>query len=176
MYESPTELADLQGLLDASLRGSTAHLRSIVAPEGASPNTLSADQLARALTGMCTLAISTVTANGEPRISGIDGHFLHGRWIVGTDRGAAKARHLAARPAVSVAHLRGEELGVFTHGRAVPIAPPDADDPQWPEVLDHLTRHYGSNPMTWGDVVYYRIEPHWMVAYCADPDKVLKEA
>jgi hypothetical protein len=53
---------------------------------------------------MCTLAISTVTARCEPRISAIDGHFLHGRWIFGTDRSAAKAQHLDARPAVSVAH------------------------------------------------------------------------
>ncbi len=108
MCETPEELDQLQSLLDSSLSGSTAHLRSIV--EG---RTITAPQLTGVLTGMCTLALSTVTAKGEPRISGADGHFLHGRWHFGTARNAAKARHLAARPAASVAHLRGEDLGVF---------------------------------------------------------------
>lgn len=126
MLETKTELADLQDLLDASLVGSTGHLRSIIR---AGERTLTAEQLVRVVAGMCTLSLATVTARGEPRISAIDGHFLHGRWIVGTDRSAAKARQLAARPAIGVAHLRGEELGVFTHGRAV--AP---DDPWRTEV------------------------------------------
>ena len=99
MMESEAELEELQQLLDASLSRSTAHLRSIIKP---GERTLTARQLVGVITGMCTLSIATVTAEGEPRISGIDGHFLHGRWIFGTDRGAAKARQLSARPAVSV--------------------------------------------------------------------------
>src|SRR5690606_5621054 len=109
VYETESELRDLQNLMDASLSRSTAHLRSIVTGE----RSLGADQLVRVLSGMCVLALSTVTAAGEPRVSAVDGHFLHGRWVFGTARGAAKARHLRARPAASVAHLRGEDLGVF---------------------------------------------------------------
>ena len=109
-------------------------------------------------------------ARGEPRVSGADGHFLHGRWIFGTDRSAAKARHFAARPAVSAAYLRGEELGVFTHGRVEELNPPGAPaDPHWPAILEHLTEHYGTSPYSWGDVVYYRIRPDWMVVFAADP-------
>ncbi|GAA1759697.1 MULTISPECIES: pyridoxamine 5'-phosphate oxidase family protein [Streptomonospora] len=178
MYETSTELGDLQDLLDRSLGGAGAHLRSIYQADGDNPSTLTAEQTARALTGMCTLALATVTAAGEPRISGVDGHFLHGRWVVGTERSSAKARHLAARPAVSAAHIRGDDLGVFTHGTAVPITPPDAADPEaagWPAVLEHLVAHYGETPMNWGDVVYYRIDPHWMTAYCPDPAKVLTQ-
>jgi hypothetical protein len=148
MYETEAELDDLQTLLDTSLSRSTTHLRSIIR-EG--ERTLTATQLAAVLTGMCTLAISTVTARCEPRISAIDGHFLHGRWIFGTDRSAAKAQHLGARPAVSVAYLRGEELGVFTHGAAEILNPAGgADDPTWPSVLEYLTEHYGQSPMSWG--------------------------
>ncbi|WBC12317.1 pyridoxamine 5'-phosphate oxidase family protein [Micromonospora sp. WMMA1947] len=66
---------------------------------------------------MCTLALSSVTAKGEPRISGVDGHFLRGKWYFGTAPDAAKARHLAARPAVSAAHMRGEDLGVLRTAR-----------------------------------------------------------
>lgn len=176
MYETSAETGQLQRLFDRSLEGANAHLRAIYQAEGEHPHTLTAEQLVRVLTGMCTLAISTVTAKGEPRVSGADGHFLHGRWILGTDRTAAKARHLAARPAVSVAHIRGDDLGVFTHGTAVPITPPDAPDAEadtWPAVHDHLIAHYGESPMKWGDVVYYRIEPHWMTAYCVNPAELL---
>jgi hypothetical protein len=40
---------------------------------------LTAAQLTQILTGICTLALSTVTTTGEPRISGVDGHFLRGK-------------------------------------------------------------------------------------------------
>ncbi len=172
MYESEAELDELQQLLDASLSRSSGHLRSIVAGE----RTLTARQLVDVVAGMCTLALSTVTAGGEPRISGVDGHFLHGRWVFGTDRSAAKAAHLRARPAASVAHLRGEQLGVFTHGAVEVLNPTEATaDPQWPAVLEHLTEHYGDSPLNWGDVVYYRLAPHWMVTY-GDPGQLFDGA
>lgn len=167
MRETPEEMRELQALLDASLNRSTAHLRSIVTTE----RTLTAEQLTATLTGMCTLALSTVTAKGEPRISGVDGHFLHGRWHFGTARTAAKARHLAARPAASAAHMRGESLGVFTHGTAVPLNPLDAPpSPGWPELLGYVKDFYGADAFDWStEVVYYRLEPQWMTVYAADP-------
>lgn len=169
MRETPEELDTLQSLLDSSLSGSTAHLRSIV--EG---RTITATQLTGVLTGMCTLALSTVTAKGEPRISGADGHFLHGRWHFGTARNAAKARHLAARPAASVAHMRGEDLGVFTHGTVEELNPentePTAD---WQELLAHLRDFYGDDTFDWNrEVVYYRLNPHWITVYAPDLDKL----
>ena len=122
-------------------------------------------------------SVSSVTAAGEPRVSGADGHFLHGHWVFSTERSSAKARHFAARPGVSLAHLRGDELGVFTHGRVAELNPRgSAPDPQWPEILDHLTKHYGSSPLSWGDVVAYRVRPHWMIAYAADPAALLAQA
>jgi hypothetical protein len=167
MFETEAALAELQELLDASLSRSTEHLRSIITP---GQRTLTARQLTIVCAGMCTLAISTVTANGEPRVSAVDGHLLHGRWYFSTARGAAKARHLAVRPAVSVAYLRGEEVGVFTHGRAQPLNPAGGpDDPDWSAVLAYMTDYYGSSPLTWGDVVYYRLLATWMVAFASDP-------
>ncbi|WP_419998662.1 pyridoxamine 5'-phosphate oxidase family protein [Streptomyces boninensis] len=172
MRESATELAELQSLLDASLSRSTTHLRSIINTE----RTLTAEQLTGVLTGMCTLALSTVTAKGEPRISGADGHFLHGKWLFGTARTAAKARHLAARPAASVAHMRGEDLGVFTHGQAEILNPaagegePAAD---WPDVLAYFKDFYGEDAFDWdNEVVFYRLHPHWMTVYAPDHGKL----
>ena len=107
---------------------------------------------------MRTLAVSTVTAAGEPRVSGVDGHFWHGRWVFTTSGTAAKARHLRARPAVSAAHLVGDDLGVFCHGRAQFLTP---EDPDWAPIEAHLTAHYGSSPSSWdADIVYVRIAPH----------------
>ena len=143
MKETAGELASLQTLLDASLAGATEHLRAIVTPG----RTLDARELCDLLTGMRTLAVSTVTATGEPRVSGVDGHFWHGRWVFTTSGTAAKARHLRARPAVSAAHLVGDDLGVFCHGRAQFLTP---EDPDWAPIEAHLTAHYGSSPSSLG--------------------------
>ncbi|GAA3607892.1 hypothetical protein GCM10022419_111070 [Nonomuraea rosea] len=170
MRETPEDLKELQTLLDASLSRSTSHLRSIINTE----RTLTAKQLTQVLTGMCTLSLSTVTAKGEPRISGVDGHFLHGKWHFGTARGAAKARHLAARPAVSAAHLRGEDLGVFTHGTVEILNPQHGERAtDWPYLLAYFKDFYGDDSFDWdNDVVYYRLRPHWMTVYAPDADKL----
>jgi Pyridoxamine 5'-phosphate oxidase len=172
MRETPEELDELKALLDASLAGSTAHLRSIV-----TERTVTAEQLTQILTGMCTLALSTVTAKGEPRISGADGHFLHGKWHFGTARTAAKARHLAARPAASVAHMRGEDLGVFTHGTVEILNPADGEAAaDWPELLAYFKDFYGDDAFDWdNDVVYYRLHPHWMTVYAPDVARLTAE-
>lgn len=168
MLETPDEIAALQALLDSSLAGSTGHLRSIV-----TERTMTAQQLTGVLTGMCTLALSTVTAHGEPRVSGVDGHFLHGTWYFGTARSAAKARHLAARPAASAAHMRGEDLGVFTHGTVRTMNPEDGEPAEeWPGLLAHLKDFYGADAFDWDrEVVYYRLMPHWMTVFAPDPEK-----
>ncbi|MEQ4306317.1 pyridoxamine 5'-phosphate oxidase family protein [Plantactinospora sp. B6F1] len=170
MHETPEDLEKLQALLDASLARSTSHLRSIIN----TARTLNAEQLTQVLTGMCTLALSSVTAKGEPRISGVDGHFLRGKWYFGTARDAAKARHLAARPAASAAHLRGEDLGVFTHGKVEILNPQHGDRAaDWPDVLAYLKNFYGDDLFDWdNDVVYYRLHPHWMTVYAPDLAKL----
>ncbi|MEU9523322.1 pyridoxamine 5'-phosphate oxidase family protein [Streptomyces sp. NPDC048224] len=170
MRETPDDLHRLQALLDASLSRSTAHLRSIISSE----RTLTAEQLTRVLTGMCTLALSTVTAKGEPRISGVDGHFLNGKWHFGTARGAAKARHLAARPAVSAAHMRGEDLGVFTHGTAEVLNPhPGEPAADWPDLLAYFRDFYGDDAFDWDNgVVFYRLHPQWMAVFAPNLAKL----
>jgi general stress protein 26 len=166
MLETSEELARLQTLLDRSHAASTDHLRGIIHDE----RTLSAAQVAGLLTGMKVISVATVTAHGEPRISAMDGHFLHGTWTFSTSRTAAKARHLAVRPGVSVAHVDNEELAVFSHGTAVELAGRDLDD-----VAEHWTRHYGSSPLSWGDVVMYRLDPAWMVGYAFRREELLAE-
>ena len=167
MLETADDLAALQRLLDGSRAASTGHLTGIITDERA----LTAADLAALLTGMKVLSVATVTAKGEPRISALDGHFLHGTWTFGTSGTAAKARHLEARPAVSVAHIDGEEMAVFSHGYADRMAPAD---PDWDETLAHWTAHYDSSPLTWGeDIRMYRLRPTWMVGYAGDRESLL---
>jgi general stress protein 26 len=166
MLETPDDLARLQSLLDASHARATEHLRGIIHDQ----RTLTASHIVGLLTGMKVISAATVTAHGEPRISAMDGHFLHGTWSFSTSRTAAKARHLAARPAISIAHIDGEDLAVFSHGRAVELS-----GEELAAVDAHWAAHYGSSPLSWGDVVMYRLEPSWMVGYAFRRDALLAE-
>lgn len=159
MNETTEEIAALQDLMDASRAGSTSHLQEIISGE----RLLTAEQVVGTLQGMRVLSLATVTARGEPRVSAVDGHFLHGRWTFGTDGRAAKARHLETRASVSLAHVDGERLGVFCHGQAIRLTPADS---QWEETIAHWSAHYGSDPTTWSDDIrMFRVEPTWMVGY-----------
>jgi hypothetical protein len=159
MKETAAEVAELQALMDAVYPRSTEHLRSIIQGR----KRLSAATLTKALTGMCTLSLATVTARAEPRISAVDGHFLHARWVFTTSGSAAKARHLRARPAASIAYVDGERIGVFSHGNVEFLT---AEHPDFAGIEEHLTNHYGNSPATWGpDIVYCRLQPTWVVGY-----------
>ena len=167
VLETAAETAALQELMDRSLSTSTEHLRSIINED----RVLTAADLVALLTGMKVLTVATVTARGEPRISAMDGHFLHATWSFSTSGTAAKARHLRDRPAVSVAHVDGEEMAVFSHGKVERMQPAD---PDWDETLGHWIAHYGSSPLEWGeDICLYRYRPHWLVGYAASRSDLL---
>lgn len=159
MYETPEDLTWLQALLDRSRAGASEHLRGIISEKWAVP----ASTLVQRLTGMRVLSVSTVSAGGRPRISGVDGHFLRAHWVFSTSGTSVKAADLRERPQVSASYLEGDSFGVFTHGDAEFLPP---GQPDWARVDEHLTGHYGSSPTTWGpDIVYLRIRPRWMVGY-----------
>jgi Pyridoxamine 5'-phosphate oxidase len=168
MLETSGELDELDALLAASMRAATEHLRNIMDQPTRS---LTGREVAKLLTGMKTLALATVSRSGEPRISGVDGHFLHGRWVFTTSGRAAKARQLRQRPAASAAHINGDDLGVYAHGRVEFL---DPANPDFAGIEEHLTAHYGSSPSSWGDdIAYLRLQPHWMVGYAFDKAKLL---
>lgn len=167
MRETPVELDALQRLLDSSRARATNHLRDIIDDGRA----LSAPDIALLLTGMKVITLGTVTARAEPRISAVDGHFLHGTWTWGTSGSSAKARQIQARPAVSVAHVDNEQLAVFAHGQAERLSPAD---PRWDETLEHWTAHYGGSPLDWGeDIRLYRLAASWMVGFALDRERLL---
>jgi hypothetical protein len=96
MKEGPADMSELQQLLDRSLAGASEHMRSIIRADRAVP----APDLVQRLTGMRTLALSTVSAAGRPRVSAVDGHLLRGRWVFTTSGSSVKASDMrtTARP------------------------------------------------------------------------------
>jgi pyridoxine/pyridoxamine 5'-phosphate oxidase len=170
MRETPEEIDELQQLLDRSMTTRNQHLLSIMRPE----RRVSATQMVQALDGMQVLVLATSTADGRPITSCVDGHLLHGRWVFTTDATSTKARHIAARPAVSATHARGDTFGVFTHGTAERLTPEHRD---FAQIEDHLVEFYGASPSSWApDIAYLRIQPRWMLAYAADPASLIETA
>jgi hypothetical protein len=169
MFETPSELAALDELLDTSFSGAGAHLVEIISPE----RRLSAPDLSRYLVGVRHLVVASVTDSGEPRCSAVDGLFIHGRFWFTTSAESLKARHLARRPTISGAHVVGDDVGIFVHGQARMVrgGPGEADQlrPYWSDVYD------GGVPEEWvvtpEDARYVEIVPVSMFSYAFDRDR-----
>jgi hypothetical protein len=107
------------------------------------------------------LNLATVTARGEPRVSAVDGHLLHGRWYFTTAAESPKARQLAARPAVSASFTPRDGYGIFCHGNARLI---DGDERSM--LIEHCKRVYGTSPETFAEgIAYVRIDATWCVGF-----------
>ncbi len=117
MHETPSDLESLQDLLDRSAAAAGEHLASIITPE----RRLTAAQVCSRLTGMCLLALATVTSDCRPLVGPVDGIFHRGAFHFGSSPDSVRFRHIRMRPQVSATHLPGEELAVTVHGHAVPV-------------------------------------------------------
>ncbi len=162
MFETDTEIADLQRLFDRTLRTANPHMASIVTE----PRRLTARQVATFLQGTKHVAFANVHA-GETRISPLDALFIHGRFTMSTGAGATKVRDLQANPACSAVHMDGDRIAVVTNGRVEWI---ERDHPDHDGIHAAWTDTYGSDPYTWGDVVLFRLRPVTAWAYASHPD------
>lgn len=119
MHETPGDLDELQRVIDASYADAGPHIRSIFEPAQRS----SAEDLARALTGVFVINLAAVTRTGEPLVAPVDGLFYRGLLWFGLPPRSLRARLVRARPAVSATHMAGE-LGapggrcLIVHGTA----------------------------------------------------------
>ena len=164
MRETPDQIAELQRLLDRSFVRASDHLKSIMEPQ----RRLTAERLVAELPSPAVLNIATVTAQGEPRISAVDGHFLHGRWYFTTAANSPKARQLRARPAISASFTPRDGYGVFCHGRVAELPPGDERQ----KVIDHFVETYGVSPEELADGIFYaRIDADWLVGFAMTPEE-----
>jgi hypothetical protein len=162
VHETEEDLLALQELIDRSHAGAGEHLRAIFEDDRRIP----AAELPALLPGVQVLALATVTARGEPRVAPVDGLFFRGRWHFGSSERSARFRHIRARPAVSAAHIRGEELAVVVHGHAVEIDPRAPDQAGFRGYLNET--YPGWEDADWAaGSPYARIEPAAMFTFLA---------
>jgi len=167
MQETPADLEALQDLLDRSFEAAGPHLLRIITPE----RRLTGEQVAERLTGMCLLALATVTRDGRPIVGPVDGIFFRGAFHFGSAPDSLRFRHLRARPQVSATHLPGEELAVTVHGRAVPVEVGIESGPELRQaLLDIYVPRYGASweKMLDSGAVYARIDAERMFTFHMD--------
>jgi hypothetical protein len=163
VHETDGDLRMLQDLLDRSDAAAGPHLREVIGPD----RRLTAPALSSRLTGMCLLALATVTADGRPLVGPVDGHFYRGAFHFGSSPASLRMRHIGRRPQVSATYLPGEELAVTVHGRATVLDMKAAENAGIRRVLlDQYTTQYGA---AWEDFLdanlYARIEADRMFTF-----------
>ncbi len=167
VFESDQDIAWLQGLLDDSLVAAGAHLKSIASDD----RHHRPHQVVTALAAgeVHHLPVATVTADGRPLVSMVDGQLVRARLCFSSDGSSTKMRHLAHRPAVSAVHARGDALAFSVHGTAS-LHRPGSD---WFEQLEQVfVAQYQSSPKEWcDDPVFAVVEPTFALAYAADASR-----
>lgn len=160
MFESPSEITQLQRLLDESYAGAGHHLTSIHTAQVR----ITAEQLVARLQGMHVFVVATTTGKGEPRTGAVDCFLYRGQLRFGTAADSYRARDLARRPAISATHVRGEGLVITVHGSVEPLDLRDSDS----DFAGFLRKHYGDDHYEryLSGSPYYRIVPRRL--YAAD--------
>ncbi len=164
MYETQAEIEELQRLMDRTMARANPHMTGIVSPD----RRLSARQVVAYLQGTRHVAFATVNPQGEPRVSPLDGLFIHGRFHMGTAAGATRVGHLRANPACSAVHMDGDRVAVTVNGHVRWLERGERDNEDVRAVWAHV---YGSDPYERGDVVFFRIEPISMWAFALRPEE-----
>ena len=160
MHETPEDIAALQDVLDRSYASAGPHLLAIHTPSWRAD----AERLVELLQGMVVLDLATVNSRGEPIQGPVDGMFYRGRFWCGSARTSLRARHIKANPHVSVAHVRGEQLAVVVHGKALEVA---KSTERALGFRAYAIEVYGQEIIDFhwhGDAVYWEIEPSKMFA------------
>jgi hypothetical protein len=159
VYETAEELGQLQELIDGSMQGASEQLRSIAHER----RRLSAAQVVEVLRGHAQMAVATVTANGEPRVSPLDVLLMHGRFYFCTSARAAKVAHLRRRRAVSLAYIDSDIVGITAHGYATLH---EWGAPRFSELDREFLAAYGGTPSTEEEaVVFIEVEPVRLYTY-----------
>jgi putative heme iron utilization protein len=164
MRETPADLRHLQALLDESVAVATPFLRrSFEMPE----HSLSARQLAVHLQGSLTVALATVTKQGEPRVAPINALFFRGSFYVPTVAESARATNIVRRPAVSLSYFESTSLAVIVHGRGRTIDESHSDF----AAVDELQVESGAeSPRDWsGKPVYVKVDAATIFTYARHP-------
>lgn len=162
MQETPEDLARLEALLTRSIEQAGPFLRgSFEMPA----HSLSAQQLIGYLQGVQNIALATVTARGEPRVAPIGAIFYRGQFYIPTVAEAARTKHIARRPAVSLTHFADDGLAIIVHGEAAIVR---QGDPEFAPVEAIQRASRGTSVREWGEGVYLRVDARVIYTYARD--------
>jgi hypothetical protein len=90
---------------------------------------------------------------------------LRGHFYIPTVAQAARAKHLARRPGVSVTYYEGRSTAVIVHGQATAV--PRGEDP-FDEVEGIRLAAGGQSLLEWsGDPIFIRVDPDVIYTYAA---------
>jgi Pyridoxamine 5'-phosphate oxidase len=162
MRETPEEVAELQALIDRTMAKVNPHFAGIVTKK----NRLTAQQVCAYLQGTRIVALATANQKGEPRVSPLDSLFLHGRFTLSTGLEATRIGHLRANPACSAVYLEGDKVAVVVNGAVEWI---ERSHPDHDEIHGAWQKQYHSDPYTWGNVAFFRINPTALWTYAQRP-------
>ena len=163
MHESERDLAALQSLLDDSYTAAGSHLRSVITPE----RRLTAEQVAKRLTGVCIMGLATTSRDGRPFVAPVDGLFYRGQFWFGSAPDSLRFVHLRRDPHVSLSFVPEEALGVTVHGTAEIF---DVTADEYAGFRDYCTDIYGDDWINWLETAAYaRIDAARMFTFYLDP-------
>lgn len=165
MHETAQDMIELEELLKQSIEQAGPFLRSsFEMPE----KSLSAAQLCRALDGIQTVAIATVTAKGEPRVAPIGAFLYRGHFYIPTTMESARVRHVRRRPGVSLTRFDGIDFAVIVHGDAVVCGEEDSEFETLVRIHRELT---GSTVLEWGTGAFIRVDASVCYTFARNPDQ-----
>ena len=160
MHETSPEIERLQTLLDTSYEKAGSHLLSIHKPEWR----LSASELSEILTGVCVLALATISSSGHPVVAPVDGLFLGGYFWFGSANESVRFRHIRRDSRVSAAYTLGEEISITVHGTAHEIDTASGDYERFHEYCREIYGPGYDDWGYWGNAPFAWIEPIRMYA------------
>ncbi len=164
MYETSEDIQQLQNLIDHSIEQAGAFLRqSFQMPD----HSLSARQLVHVWQGMQTIALATVTRNGEPRVAPIGALLFRGSFYIPTVMTAARTKHILHRPVVSLTLHQENDIAVIAHGSATVI---QSDQPMFADIEKLQRETTGESVREWGEGVFLQITPKTLFTYARDID------
>jgi hypothetical protein len=165
MKETKEDIELLQGLVDHSIEKAGNYLRACFEmPQ----HSLTANQIVRHMQGFKTVALATGTAQGEPRVAPVGSIFYRGQFHIPTVTSAARARHVAKRPAVSLSYFDSNDLAIIVHGNGEVLA---QEHPDFGELDGILKEINGRGVLDWGDGVYIRVLADKLFTFARHPEQ-----
>jgi hypothetical protein len=157
------QLAELDALLQHSIATAGEFLRrSFEMPE----HSLSVAQLTRYLETDRVVALATTTARGAPRVAPVASVFFGGRFHMPTSASSTRARHVAARPEISVTHYVDVDVAIIAHGTATLVGP---QHPDFAALNAHYPAEWFQQLCEWSEGVYVRLDARALYTYARDP-------